>query len=117
MNRWRNRCGRTLLALGVIAALFLAGRVAWAETDAPSALLSTGASESPSEDYDLTWWTVDGGGGAVSGSGYRLTGTAGQVDAAAPLTGGGYTLYSGFWAGGAIGAGQPHIYLPLVMRN
>ena len=26
--------------------------------------------------YDLTWWTVDGGGGTVSGGGYALMGTA-----------------------------------------
>ncbi len=47
--------------------------------------------------YDLTWWTVDGGGGTVSGAGYTLMGTAGQPDAGAPLTGGGYTLTGGFW--------------------
>ena len=52
--------------------------------------------------YDLTWWTVDGGGGTTSGGGYSLAGTVGQADAASPLTGGGYTLYSGFWAGGAV---------------
>jgi len=50
--------------------------------------------------YDLTWWTVDGGGGSASGGGYSLAGTVGQADAAPPLTGGDYTLYSGFWAGG-----------------
>jgi hypothetical protein len=65
--------------------------------------------------YDLTWNTVDGGGGTFSsGGGYTLGGTAGQPDAGV-LSGGGYTLGGGFWAGGA--AGLYRIYLPLVLRN
>ena len=66
--------------------------------------------------YDLTWSTVDGGGGTFSsGGGYTLGGTAGQPDAGV-LTGGGYTLGGGFWRGGA--AAIPYrIYLPLVLRN
>ncbi len=63
--------------------------------------------------YDLTWWTVDGGGGAVSGGGYALMGTAGQPDSGNPLTGGGYTLTGGFWQSG--GGGQlicPDTYEP-----
>jgi hypothetical protein len=33
-------------------------------------------------DYDLSWWTADGGGATLStGEGYRLSGTAGQPDA------------------------------------
>jgi hypothetical protein len=31
--------------------------------------------------YDLTWFTIDGGGGASSGSGYTAIGTFGQPDA------------------------------------
>ena len=43
-------------------------------------------------DYDLSWWTVDGGGTTLStGEGYTLGGTAGQPDAGV-LTGEGYTL-------------------------
>lgn len=64
--------------------------------------------------YDLTWYTIDGGGDRVSGGGYTLAGTAGQPDAGAALTGGGYSLVGGFWAGA--GAAQYRIYLPLVMR-
>ncbi len=52
--------------------------------------------------YDLTWWTVDNGGGALSGGGYALNGTIGQSEAGPALTGSGFVLYSGFWvAGGA----------------
>ena len=64
--------------------------------------------------YDLTWSTVDGGGYTWSeGGGYALGGTIGQPDAGV-LSGGGYTLAGGFWAGGAA---QYRIYLPLVLRN
>jgi hypothetical protein len=58
------------------------------------ALAQTGAG------FDLTWWTVDGGGGTVSGGGYTLTGTAGQPEPGPALSGGEYTLLSGFWPGG-----------------
>jgi hypothetical protein len=68
--------------------------------------------------YDLTWWTVDGGGGTVSngGSGYTLMGVAGQPDAGPALTGGGYTLVGGFWPGAASGGGND-VYLPIIMKN
>lgn len=47
--------------------------------------------------YDLSWWTVDGGGATFStGGAYRLGGTIGQPDAG-ELSGGNYTLYGGFW--------------------
>ncbi len=64
--------------------------------------------------YDLSWWTVDGGGGTVSGGGYTLMGTAGQPDAASPLSGGGYTLTGGFWFGGG---GSGKVYLPIILKN
>ena len=67
-------------------------------------------------DYDLSRWTVDGGGGTLStGGGYRLGGTAGQPDAGV-LTGGGYTLGGGFWRGGEVVAHWYEVYLPLVAR-
>jgi len=64
--------------------------------------------------YDLSWWTVDGGGGVDNAaSGYVLGGTVGQPDAGL-LTGSGYVLSGGFW----FGAGRPYrVYLPLVVRN
>jgi len=80
---------------------------------AGSALAQTGG------DYDLTWWTVDGGGGTVEGSGYTLIGTVGQPEPGPSLTGGDYTLLSGFWsAGGAISPPtDEYLYLPLVVRR
>ncbi len=65
--------------------------------------------------YNLSWWTVDGGGGSSSASGYSLSGSAGQSDAGA-LSGTGYQLAGGFWAGGAGGTLLRSIYLPLVAR-
>ena len=64
--------------------------------------------------YDLTWWTVDGGGGRLEGGGYTLDSTVGQADAAPPISGGGYDLQGGFWPAG--GEGGYSVYLPLVMR-
>ncbi len=62
--------------------------------------------------YDLSWWTVDGGGTASSAEGYTLTGAIGQPDADL-LVGGGYTLSGGFWAGLLA---RYESYLPLIMR-
>ena len=65
--------------------------------------------------YDLSWWTVDGG-GRRGGSGthsYALGGTAGQPDAAV-WTSNGYTLAGGFWGGVAI---EVRVFLPLVLRG
>jgi hypothetical protein len=47
--------------------------------------------------YDLSWNTIDGGGGTFStGGGYELGGTIGQPDAGA-MSGGVYSLQGGFW--------------------
>ncbi len=47
--------------------------------------------------YDLSWSTVDGGGGTFSTGGvYSLGGTIGQPDAGA-MTGGAYSITGGFW--------------------
>jgi hypothetical protein len=68
-------------------------------------------------DYDLSWFTVDGGGGLNSNGNYSLHGTAGQPDAGF-LAEGEYTLSGGFWGGGAAAVAVEHtIYLPLVLRN
>lgn len=52
-------------------------------------------------DYELTWSTIDGGGGQSSGGPYVLTGTIGQPDAAWS-SGGQYELLGGFWPGGPL---------------
>ena len=68
----------------------------------------------PAATYDISWWTVDGGGVsfAVGGS-YSLGGAAAQLDAGPQLSGGVYTLTSGFWNLGQTGH---QVYLPLLSR-
>ncbi len=65
--------------------------------------------------YDLSWFTVDNGGGVSGGGAYSLGGTIGQPDAGA-MIGGVYTLVGGFWGGGVSGATSRYIYLPIVLR-
>jgi len=50
--------------------------------------------------YDISWWTIDGGGNTSSGGSYSLSGTIGQPDSGT-LTGGTYKLEGGFWVIGA----------------
>ncbi len=48
-------------------------------------------------DFDLSWYTVDGGGGSSStGGDFELSGTIGQPDAGA-MTGGDFEMTGGFW--------------------
>lgn len=48
--------------------------------------------------YDLSWNTIDGGGGVSSGGQYELVGTIGQPDAG-EMFGGDYELYGGLLPG------------------
>jgi hypothetical protein len=64
--------------------------------------------------YDLTWYTIDGGGAMNStGGSYSLSGTIGQPEAGS-LSGGSYTLVGGFWGGASV---NYKIYLPLVTKG
>ncbi len=49
--------------------------------------------------YEITWYSIDNGGGAVSGGTYTLDGTIGQSDADSVMVGGDYTLNGGFLPG------------------
>lgn len=56
-----------------------------------------------SGDYTIDWWTVDGGGAqSCTGGGFTLSGTIGQPDASAVMSGGDYALRGGFWVSTAI---------------
>jgi hypothetical protein len=95
-----------------------AGKAIWFMLGASCLLLAAGslAAAQTGAGYDLSWWTVDGGGGTWStGGGYQLSGTAGQPDAGL-MAGGGYTLGGGFWGGGETAAAPCKLYLPLVLR-
>lgn len=66
--------------------------------------------------YELTWWTVDGGGTTFSTGGvFELAGTIGQPDAGT-LNGGLYSIGGGFWGGGVVPAKRYYVYLPLVLK-
>lgn len=56
-------------------------------------------------DFDLSWRTVDGGGGTSSGGGFTVSGTIGQPDAGT-LIGGNFTLSGGFWQSTESGCGN-----------
>ena len=51
--------------------------------------------------YEISWYTIDGGGGTSSGGPYVLTGTIGQPDADWSQ-GGDFELLGGFWPGGPL---------------
>ena len=96
---------KRLLTMGCVCCLLLA--LTWAAAAARGELT-------------LDWWTVDGGGGPMTGSGpggaYTLSGTAGQSDAGV-VAGGDYLLAGGFWGGGVVAGPAHRIYLPVVVRN
>lgn len=79
-----------------------------------------GVSLAATDAFDLSRWTVDGGGGVSTGGGYNLHGTIGQADAGYQMTGGGYTLGGGFWGSGDVAPppspSDQQLYLPIVIR-
>jgi len=93
---------RTIL-MRLLLLLMVAAALTWGGLRVVSAQSGT---------YDLSWNSVDGGGGTSSSSSYSLSGTIGQADAGA-MTGGNYSLAGGFWGGGVA---NPFIYLPLIQR-
>ena len=48
--------------------------------------------------YSIDWYKIAGGGGTSTGATYQVTGTIGQHDAGAAMTGGNYSLTGGFWS-------------------
>ncbi len=97
---------RLMILIPIVLVLLIGISTANAQrTNDPSALQSG---------YDLSWYTIDGGGATFStGGSYSLGGTIGQPDAGA-LSGGSYQLTGGFWAGASI---NYNIYLPLTLKN
>jgi uncharacterized repeat protein (TIGR01451 family) len=80
--------------------------------------LTLAASAAGAQPYDLSWWTVDGGGTTTAtGGSFALSGTIGQPDAGGPYTGAPYTLHSGFWALGAGGAVGPQADLSITKSD
>src|SRR5262245_21181354 len=50
--------------------------------------------------YDLSWNTIDGGGGMSTGGTFEVSGTIGQPDAGSVLSGGSFAVSGGFWSVG-----------------
>jgi len=70
------------------------------------------------ETYSIDWYTIDGGGGTSTGGVYSVTGTIGQPDAGAVMSGGNYTLQGGFWAIQAVQtAGAPLLSIARTTTN
>jgi hypothetical protein len=64
--------------------------------------------------YDLSWWSVDGGGATGGSSGlYALGATLGQHDARV-WAGGDYSLAGGFWPGAPV---EYRTWMPLLLRD
>jgi len=99
-----SKAGKWLFTLAVLLLLIFVTLAQF--SDGVSARISTG--------YDLSWWTVDGGGSKVRDDGHVLMGTIGQPDAGPALSKDNYTLIGGFRPGALT---QYRIYLPVVLKN
>jgi hypothetical protein len=65
-------------------------------------VLALAATAARAADLAIDWYTIDGGGAMfTTGGTLELSGTVGQPDAGAALTGGDLRLVGGFWAGAA----------------
>ena len=68
--------------------------------------------------YDVSWYTVDGGGAMnTAGGTFGLSGTIGQPDAGGPAAGGTFVLHSGFWALAAGGVVTPQADLAVTKTD
>lgn len=66
------------------------------------------ASAQPAPQFDLDWFSIDGGGAMFSESrNFQLGGTIGQHDAVQLAAGGGFELVGGFWAVALVGQSVP----------
>jgi hypothetical protein len=107
-GRTKAAVGLTMTVLIIVAVIIVSGRSLLVGQAAPS------LSSRITSGYDLSWWTVDGGGNTGDSSGaYTLGGSIGQPDAGV-LAAGDYVLYGGFWAG--VGP-RFDVYLPIVSRQ
>lgn len=75
-----------------------------------------GAAYAFANDFNVVWWTVDGGGGTSRGGDYEISGTIGQPDVSELMSGGDYTVVGGFWDGALAPPSLNLVYFPLVVR-
>ena len=84
-----------------------------------SCLIVSTALPAMAQTYDLSWFSIDGGGGTSSGGSYSVSGTIGQPDAGV-LSGGNYTIAGGFWSAVAAtpsGSTSPQMSVSLSGQN
>lgn len=81
-------------------------RIVGATFGIASVLGIAGGAAAGGPNYDLSWYSVDGGGGTSTGGDFVLAGVIGQPDAGT-ITGGDFVLAGGFLAGGAAGGAPP----------
>jgi hypothetical protein len=83
------------------------------------ALAFTALTARAQTNYNIDWYTIDGGGGTSTGGVYAVSGTIGQPDAGGPMTGGNYSLTGGFWSLIAVvqTAGLPNLTITFVGPN
>jgi hypothetical protein len=88
-----------------------------APAKAQSALQITSPTSSGG-DFELNWYTVDGGGGTCQGGDFSISGTVGQPDAG-QMQDGNFSLNGGFWSAGLVQRAiteMKEIFLPLITR-
>jgi hypothetical protein len=61
-------------------------------------LLLVSAVNLPAQTYSIDWFSIDSGGGTSTGGLFSVTGTIGQPDAGAAMTGDNYSVVGGFWS-------------------
>jgi len=82
------------------------------------ALLSVSSRAQSGGPFELSWSTLDNGGGTSAGGQFALSGTIGQPDAGA-LSGGQFKLEGGFWSGVTVQQtpGAPLLKITLVSAD
>ncbi len=82
MNK-KTIAGITQLTVWIVLSILVGGTKVWAQSGGQ---------------YDLSWNTINGGGGTSNDGQYIVSGTIGQADAGV-MSGGDYELLGGFWPG------------------
>ena len=83
-----------------------------------SAVLLLLAYTARAQSFAIDMHTIDGGGGTSTGGVFAVSGTAGQLDAGATMTGGAFSHAGGFWSLFALQMpGAPLLTLALTSTN
>ncbi len=62
-----------------------------------AAMAIIGLAHTNAAEFDMRWFTIDGGGGSSTSGQFELTGTIGQPDAGPAMSAGSFELVGGFW--------------------